>query len=179
MARQQGGNGASPISGSLEAIAEIARESVASMSDIVWAINPQRDSLIDLTSKMRRHAEEVFPLRGIELKFITPDHALELKLGVEARRDLYLVFKEAVNNAARHSDCERAEIELRIEGSRLILTVSDNGRGFDPAAWTEGAGLLSMRRRADDLGGELSLDSRIGAGSRVQLTIPLANNRLL
>jgi signal transduction histidine kinase len=163
VARRQGAAGASPVSGSLQAIAEIARESVASMSDIVWAINPQRDSLIDLTRKMRQHAEEVFMLRGIELKFIAPGHAPDLKLGVDVRRNLYLVFKEAVNNAARHSDCARAEIELHVEDARLRLTISDNGRGFDPAARTEGNGLLSMRRRAADLGGELSLESIIGA----------------
>jgi ligand-binding sensor domain-containing protein/two-component sensor histidine kinase len=176
VSRQLGGDGDSPVSGSLQAIAEIARESVASMSDIVWAINPQHDSLIDLTRKMRRHAEEVFMLRGIELKFIAPDPAPDLKLGVDVRRNLYLVFKEAVNNAARHSDCARAEIELRVEGAWLRLTVSDNGRGFDPAARTEGNGLLSMRRRAADLDGELSLESQIGASSRVRLTIPLANS---
>jgi signal transduction histidine kinase/ligand-binding sensor domain-containing protein len=175
VAKQQGGNGASPVSGSLQAIAEIARESVASMSDIIWAINPQRDSLIDLTRKMRQHAEEVFVQRGIELKFIAPDPAPDLKLGLDVRRNLYLVFKEAVNNAARHSDCARAEIELRVEEARLRLTISDNGRGFDPAARTEGNGLLSMRRRADDLGGELSLESSVGAGSRLRLTIPLAH----
>jgi signal transduction histidine kinase len=176
VARRQGDNDASPVSNSLQAIAEIARESVASMSDIVWAINPQRDSLIDLTRKMRQHAEEVFMQRGIELKFIAPDHALDLKLGLDVRRNLYLVFKEAVNNAARHSDCARAEIELRVEGARLRLTISDDGRGFDPAARTEGNGLLSMRRRAADLGGELSLESSVGVGSRVRLTIPLARS---
>jgi signal transduction histidine kinase len=146
------------------------------MSDIIWAINPQRDSLIDLTRKMRQHAEEVFVQRGIELKFIAPDPAPDLKLGLDVRRNLYLVFKEAVNNAARHSDCARAEIELRVEEARLRLTISDNGRGFDPAARTEGNGLLSMRRRADDLGGELSLESGVGAGSRLRLTIPLAHS---
>ena len=176
VARQQGAAGASPVSGSLQAIAEIARESVASMSDIVWAINPQRDSLIDLTRKMRQHAEEVFMLRGIELKFIAPGHTPDLKLGVDMRRNLYLVFKEAVNNAARHSDCARAEIELHVEEARIRLTISDNGRGFDPAARTEGNGLLSMRRRAADLGGELSLESSIGVGSRVRLTIPIARS---
>jgi len=178
VARQQDGDGASPVSGSLQAIAEIARESVASMSDIVWAINPQRDSLIDLTRKMRQHAEEVFLLRGIELKFIAPAPAQDLKLGVDVRRNLYLVFKEAVNNAARHSNCSRAEIEVRVEEARLRLTISDNGRGFDPAARTEGNGLLSMRRRAADLSGELSLESHIGAGSRLRLTIPLAHSWL-
>ncbi len=178
VAKQQGANGDSPVSGSLQSIAEIARESVASMSDIVWAINPERDSLRDLTRKMRQHAEEVFTLRDIELKFTAPDAARDLKLDAHVRRDLYLVFKETVNNAARHSGCARVEIEMRVEEARLTLTISDDGRGFDPAARTEGNGLLSMRRRAAALAGELILESRVGVGARVRLTIPLARSWL-
>jgi signal transduction histidine kinase len=172
--QDRGANGGSPISGSLQSIGEIARESVASMSDIVWAINPERDSLLDLTRKMRQHAEEVFTLRDIELKFTAPDAAQDLKLDAHVRRDLYLVFKETVNNAARHSGCSRVEVELRVEGASLTVTIGDNGRGFDPAAWTEGNGLLSMRRRSAALGGELIIESHGGAGARVRLTIPLA-----
>ncbi|HKQ79501.1 MAG TPA: two-component regulator propeller domain-containing protein [Blastocatellia bacterium] len=174
--QDKGANGDSPVSGSLQSIGEIARESVASMSDIVWAINPERDSLIDLTRKMRQHAEEVFTLRDIELKFTAPDASLDLNLDAHVRRDLYLVFKETVNNASRHSGCSIVEVELRIEGASLTLTIGDNGRGFDPAARTEGNGLLSMRRRSVALGGELFLESRVGAGARVRLTIPLARS---
>ncbi|MGH9845470.1 MAG: sensor histidine kinase, partial [Blastocatellia bacterium] len=176
--QNRGANGDSPVGGSLQSIAEIARESVASMSDIVWAINPERDSLIDLTRKMRQHAEEVFTLRDVELKFTAPDAARDLKLDAHVRRDLYLIFKETVNNAARHSGCARVEIELRVEGERLSLTISDDGRGFDPAARTEGNGLLSMRRRSAALGGELILESRCDGGTRMRLTIPLAQSWL-
>jgi signal transduction histidine kinase len=172
--QNRGDNGSSPIRSALQSIAELARESVGSMSDIIWAINPERDSLIDLTRKMRQHAEEVFTLRDIELKFTAPDAAQDLKCDVNVRRDLYLVFKESVNNAARHSGCSKVEVELRVEGASLTLTVSDNGRGFDPAARTEGNGLLSMRRRSEALGGELSLESRADAGARVRLTVSLA-----
>ncbi|MBS1786108.1 MAG: ATP-binding protein [Acidobacteria bacterium] len=178
VAKQQGANGNFPVGGSLQSIAEIARESVASMSDIVWAINPDRDSLIDLTRKMRQHAEEVLTLRDIALRFTAPDSAQDVKLDVNARRDLYLVFKETVNNAARHSGCARVEIELRIEGARLTLTISDDGQGFDPAAQTEGNGLLSMRRRATALGGELLFESRVGCGTSMRLTIPMARSWL-
>ncbi|HEX2489000.1 MAG TPA: two-component regulator propeller domain-containing protein [Blastocatellia bacterium] len=174
--QNRGDNGSSPIRSALQSIAELARESVGSMSDIIWAINPERDSLIDLTRKMRQHAEEVFTLRDIELKFTAPDAAQDLKCDVNVRRDLYLVFKESVNNAARHSGCSKVEVELRVEGASLTLTVSDNGRGFDPAARTEGNGLLSTRRRAAALGGELILESRAGGGASVRLTVPTARS---
>jgi len=132
----------------LVSIARISRESVSAMSDIVWAVNPQRDTLQDLVRRMRRHAEEVFTLRDIRLDFSAPDEEQHQRLGVDVRRALFLIFKEAVNNAARHAQCERVEIELRADGPSLCLRVADDGRGFDPTMEGEGNGLLNMRRRA-------------------------------
>jgi signal transduction histidine kinase len=159
--------------GPLASIARIARESVASMSDIVWAINPARDSLLDLTRRMRQHADEIFTLRGIELHFNAPVAHDGLRLDVDVRRDLLLIFKEAVNNSARHSRCSRVEIDLRVEGSRLLLIVADNGVGFDPSHESDGQGVLSMTRRAQRLKGVLEITSRSGLGTTVRLTLPL------
>jgi ligand-binding sensor domain-containing protein/two-component sensor histidine kinase len=159
--------------GPLSSIARIARESVSSMSDIVWAINPKRESLLDLTRRMRQHAEEVFTLRDIDLRFNGPSAADSLKLGMDVRRDLLLIFKEAVNNCARHSRCERVEIDLRVEGPRLVLTVVDHGVGFDPSMQGDGQGLLSMERRAHRLNGSLGITSGPGGGTAITLNIPI------
>jgi ligand-binding sensor domain-containing protein/two-component sensor histidine kinase len=159
--------------GPLASIARIARESVSSMSDIVWAINPKRESLRDLTRRMRQHADEIFTLRHIELHFTAPGAADSLKLGVDVRRDLLLIFKEAVNNAARHSRCSVVHIDLRIEGARLLLTVADNGEGFDKSTDSEGQGLTSMQRRAQRLRGLLEITSVSGSGTTVAIAVPL------
>ena len=177
VARRQLGEGAERPDGPLLSIARISREAVATMSDIVWAINPQRDSLRDLVSRMRRHAEEVFTLRGIELSFDAPEDGQRLRLGVDVRRDLFLIFKEAVNNAVRHSRSTRVEIELWAEGSGLCLRLSDNGVGFDPSAEGGGHGLMSMRRRAEDLGGRLEVESSTGGGTTVTLRLHRARPR--
>ena len=91
----------------LASIAGIARESVSAMSDIVWAINPKRESVADLIRRMRQHAEEVFTLRDIELRFNADGAHDSSRLGIDVRRELLLTFKEAVNNAARHSQCSQ------------------------------------------------------------------------
>lgn len=143
------------------------------MSDIVWAINPARDSLLDLTRRMRQHADEVFTLRGIELHFTAPGAHDGLKLGVDVRRDLLLIFKEAVNNSARHSRCSRVEIDLHVDGSRLLLTVADNGVGFDTSLESDGQGVMSMRRRTHRLKGTLEITSGNALGTTVTLTIPM------
>jgi signal transduction histidine kinase/ligand-binding sensor domain-containing protein len=158
--------------GPLPSIARIARESVSSMSDIVWAINPKRESLLDLIRRMRQHADEIFTLRDIELRFNAPSAADSLRLGVDVRRDLLLIFKEAVNNAARHSKCSRVDIDLRIEGSRLVLVVVDDGVGLDTSLEREGQGLTSMQRRAQRLKGTLEITSDKGSGTTVRLDIP-------
>ena len=164
--------------GPLSSIARIARESVSSMSDIVWAINPARETLLDLTRRMRQHADEIFTLRDIRLRFDASDVRPELRLGVDVRRDVLLIFKESVNNAARHSSCTSVEISCRVEGSRLVLTIADNGAGvFDASLESEGQGLRSMRRRAQRLRGTLDIASGSGLGTIVTLTVPLGSIR--
>ena len=155
----------------MTSIADIARESVASMNDIVWAISPDHDSLLDLTRRMRQHAEEVFAFRDVDLDFNAP--VFDLKLSVGVRRDVLLIFKEAVNNAAKHSDCTKVVIDFRCENSVLHLRIEDNGKGFVEDLENDGQGLRSMTRRADALGGNLKIDSRNDGGTIIELRLLL------
>ena len=170
--QQPGGNGeeSSPLS----SIARISRESVASMNDIVWAIDPQRDHLVDLVRRMRREAEELFAARDIELTFLAPGEEQDLRLSVDVRRDLFLIFKEAINNAARHSRCKQVAIDFRIDGPWLTLQIGDDGVGFDPSTDSDGHGLENMRRRAAALGGELTVRAVINEGTTILLRVPYA-----
>jgi ligand-binding sensor domain-containing protein/signal transduction histidine kinase len=170
VARQRSG----PVNGnSLTSIADIARESVASMNDIVWAIAPEHDSLLDLTRRMRQHSEEIFAQREIELHFDAPSEDTDLKLSVGIRRDVLLIFKEAVNNAARHSGCTKVQIDFFCEHSFLKLRVKDNGSGFVPGnGETVGQGFRSMTRRSEALGGQLTINSMIGLGTDIQFVLP-------
>ena len=171
VAKQRSTNGNDNM---LSSIAEIARESVASMNDIVWAIGPDHDRLLDLSRRMRQHAEEIFEMRDIELDFDAPTMDTDLKLSVGVRRDVLLVFKEAVNNAARHSGCSRVQIDFHCENSRLTLTVKDNGVGFDPERYeSDGQGLRSMMRRSKSLSGALKIDSQKGVGTKVEFELSL------
>ena len=172
-AQAHGADRSSDPGGSLASIAGIARESVSSMSDIVWAINPRRDSLLDLTRRMRQHAEELFTQRGIALRFDAPVEQEALKLSVDVRRDLLLIFKELVNNAARHSGCSRVEIDFHVKGARLILAVVDNGVGFDTSVASEGQGLTSMKRRAQRLKGAFEIASTTLTGTSVFVSVPI------
>jgi ligand-binding sensor domain-containing protein/signal transduction histidine kinase len=159
----------------LSLIARISRESVDAMSDIVWAINPHRDRLRDLTGRMRLFAGEICVGRDISFRFHAhPPNQVDqdLRLSIDVRRQTFLIFKECVNNIVRHSACTQADIELSVAGKGLVLTLADNGQGFDPASVKEGHGLASIKRRAASLGGDLQIISTPGKGTIVSLKIP-------
>ena len=158
--------------GPLEAIATIARESVGAMSDIVWAVNPKRETLRDLTRRMRQHADELFTQRGIQLRFTGPADDTR-RLSMDVRRDVLLVFKEAVNNAARHAGCTAVDISLRVDQGQLALAIVDDGVGFDSTGESEGNGLASMQRRAARLRGTLRVERHSPSGTLVSLSVPL------
>src|SRR5262249_60497362 len=178
VSRRRLGSEQHSVGESLSQIANTSRDLVDSMSDIIWAINPRRDRVSDLTQRMRGFASDVFTAREIEFSFRAPEGGLELRLDAGLRRQLYLIFKEAVNNAARHSRCTQAEIEFEVTQDRLLLRVRDNGRGFDPngdaATSRNGAGLVSMRERAEALSGEIEIITQANSGTAVKLNLPLS-----
>jgi len=157
----------------LHSIAEISRSSVSSMSDIVWAINPQKDSFLELVRRMRSFAEEILGQKEINLVFNVPEFAGELKLDADIRRNIFLIFKESINNTVRHSRAEKVEIELDVLKNILILTIKDNGAGFETTRNCEGNGLTNMKRRAADLKGKLQILSEKEKGTEIVLEVPL------
>ncbi|HEU5240286.1 MAG TPA: two-component regulator propeller domain-containing protein, partial [Pyrinomonadaceae bacterium] len=170
--RQQVMSIGSPANERLAQIADIARETVESMRDIVWAINPQRDRFSDLAGRMRRFADDTLSARDIALRFIAPINDGDTRLGPDVRREVFLIFKETINNIVRHSECREAEIKLQTQNGWLILQVSDDGQGLDCTQLNEGQGLSSIRERAKRLGGECQFISN-GKGTTVILRTPL------
>lgn len=97
----------------------------------------------------------------------------DVAVGANVRRELFLLFKEAVTNMARHAGCSEADLEFREDERGLFLQVADNGRGFNVAALSDGHGLSSMRRRTEALGGHFDVVSAPGRGTILTFTIPL------
>jgi len=168
-----GAEQAAAASEPLDLIATASRELVDSMSDIVWAINPQKDHLSDLTQRMRRFAADSLTARNIRFQLSLPETGEDMPLGANLRREVFLIFKESVNNMVKHSGCSEAWLELSFTDGMLRLSLRDNGRGFDPTRESEGHVLLSMRERAEGIGGKLAIQSQLNAGTLVQLQVPL------
>ena len=165
------GNGAAEQM--LSVITTTANESVESMGDIVWAINPRGDSLEPVIQRMRRFASDRLTAANITFEFRAPEEVGRVEMGADVRREVLLFFKEAVNNLIRHSECTEATVDVRLSGSQLMLTINDNGKGFDASRATDGQGLLSLRKRASTLRGTLALTSQPHQGTNVVLRFPI------
>jgi signal transduction histidine kinase/ligand-binding sensor domain-containing protein len=170
VARQRADGAGVPLAEPLGQIADTARSSVDSMSDIVWAVDPSRDSLRDLAQRMRQMAGDLCAARQVALAFEAPD--ANVPLGADERRELFLFFKEALTNALEHSGCRRLRAVLALEPTRLLMRLADDGRGMPAEPPETGHGLRNMRRRAERLGADLAIEAREGEGTTVSLSIP-------
>ena len=168
----------SPVAAPLAQIADTSRDCVDAMSDIVWAVNPQRDHLSDLTHRMRRFAEDLLDAKDIDFTIRSTLDDKDVPLGADLRREVYLIFKECVNNLVKHSACTEAAVTFSVGGPWLVVSITDNGKGFEPttsgnATGMGGHGLASMQRRARALGGSLQIDSGASRGTSVTLKVPI------
>ncbi|HWD00687.1 MAG TPA: ATP-binding protein [Candidatus Sulfopaludibacter sp.] len=163
----------------LQEIASLARSMVQDMSDIVWAVNPRHDRFEGLVHRMRRFANDTLGGVDIDLAFEADKLPGDFSVPLEARRPLYLAFKEAVNNVARHSGATKAAISLHLVENTLNLRVEDNGRGFEPGQTYDGEGLASVGRRMKDVGGSALWESRPGAGTCFTAVLPLRDRASL
>jgi ligand-binding sensor domain-containing protein/signal transduction histidine kinase len=171
-------NGESPhLARTLAEIGNLSRELVDSMSDIVWAINPAHDKLSDLVHRMRRFATETLTAKEMVIEFQAPAEDEHLQTGAEARRQIFLIFKEAINNIGRHSQATRAEVEFASSRGVFELRLRDNGIGFSVDEVAAGNGLSSIRKRASELGGSASLRSAPGEGTEWMIHIPRLGTR--
>jgi len=172
IARRAGGSDSTLVQNYATKIAAIARELIDSMSDIVWTINPGKETLADLEQRMREFAGEMLLPRNIGLDFETAPADSKTPVGIEARREILLIFKEAIHNVVRHSGCTRTRVLLEYREGHLLLEVRDNGCGFAGRPG-EGNGVCNMRRRADAIQGQLEFHSVEGEGAIMKLVVPL------
>jgi two-component system, NarL family, sensor histidine kinase UhpB len=141
------------------------------MSDIVWTINPVNDTLEKIVFKMKEFAADILEPLNIQYNFAEAGQFHNTRLGLQIRKDLYLVFKEAVNNAAKYSRCTRVDIAVRNNDRVIEMEIRDNGDGFDREAVKNGNGLKNMEERATQLHGELSIVSKRGAGTVIKIRV--------
>ncbi|HJW28150.1 MAG TPA: ATP-binding protein, partial [Saprospiraceae bacterium] len=157
----------------LTRIEENAGDMIQSMSDIVWMINPKYDNFTYVIQRMENFASGFLSLKDIQYTLTKESGIEELKLDMEKRKNIFLIFKEALHNAAKHAGCRKVDIHLNVSGRMLDMIIADDGTGFEPAHQQNGNGLDNMAKRAEEVGGQFKLDSRAGEGTTIQVIIPV------
>ncbi len=155
----------------LNTIGESSRKMLDAMADIVWTINPENDQFEKIILRMRSFAFELLGAKGIDFEFIADDQIAQVKLPMEVRKNLYLIFKEATNNMVKYSGADKALFSITEERGHLTMLIRDNGKGFDATQTTQGNGLKNMKKRAEEIRGHLWVDSALGEGTTIQLKI--------
>lgn len=157
-------------------MSESSKEMIENMSDIVWAIKPSNDSFENTSNRMFNFASELCNAHDITLNMPMQQELENIKIGMEERRDLYLIFKEALNNAVKYAKATKIDINFSTSQDSLIMSVMDDGIGFNPESnslKSGGNGLRNMKDRAALHGWELKIISKEGSGAEVELMISI------
>jgi ligand-binding sensor domain-containing protein/signal transduction histidine kinase len=175
--------GQEPVARKLEAIAGTSRDLLQTLDEIVWAVNPHNDTLEHLAAYLGQYATEYLQNTAVECELHIPRGLPHCPFSAEARHNLFLAFEESLNNALKHGRPTRIRVHMQLAPGRFEIFIEDNGRGFElqpePAlsaavSGRAGNGLQNMRQRLAILDGQCTITSRLGHGTTVKLSVPLA-----
>ncbi|MGN6421314.1 MAG: two-component regulator propeller domain-containing protein [Pseudobacter sp.] len=159
-------------------ISESSSRIMEAMDDIVWSINPVNDSMRKIVARMKEFAGNVLEASDIDYSFVVDEAVKDMTFDMEWRREIFLVFKEAVNNIVKYAKASKVDITLKRQKNVLLMTITDNGVGFRSNSGQQGTvrgnGLRNMRKRAEAMNGSLQIISAPESGTSVELRIPLA-----
>ena len=156
----------------LDDIAESSRRLVGDMGDIVWSLDPRRDQIGDLASRLRAFGSDLLETRGVEWAVDAPTEESDLRLPSDVRRQLYLVFKEGIHNIGKHSDARKAALRLQLRDGQICGDLTDDGRGMTGGR-AGGNGLASMRARVTQLAGSIEIVPAADGGTSIHIVVPL------
>jgi signal transduction histidine kinase len=152
-------------------IASQSRAMLDAMDDIIWAVNPKNDHFNDLAVRMHEFAVPLLEARNIAFDININEDILNTQIKMAARKNIFLIFKECINNILKHSCCTVMQVSVKKINNQVELIISDNGKGFDVNAPHSRNGLLNMKKRADEIGGVFYVTTQSGKGTLVKLLV--------
>jgi ligand-binding sensor domain-containing protein/signal transduction histidine kinase len=159
----------------IKRIHKVAKGSTQSIRDIIWLTNPSSDSVKDLIAKMKEVADNT--LGKFNLNFDYPKDVSEINLLPETKRNLFFIYKEALNNIVKHAEAKNVDIKLLVEKSSILLSIKDDGKGFNALENFGGNGLKNIRSRANEINADLKFESNPGIGTLLELTANITQTR--
>ena len=157
----------------LQRISEEVQSSSQAMDDIIWSVNSHNDSLQETMARMRRYTAELFDNSEVSCHMQIDDETGYKKLSMEQRRDVYLIYKESLNNIRKHANASNVWIEVRQNHNHLFIQIRDDGKGFNTTLVTGRNGLKNMRSRVEKWKGKMLVTSGTNSGTIIEIQIPL------
>lgn len=157
----------------LDRASEDIQQVSESLSDIVWNINSRYDDVENLFIRMKRYAADMLEGKNIDYEIEFPEHAANLKIGIDKRKDFYFIFKEGINNIIKYSDATKATVTIKLKHQLLELAIIDNGKGFSKEKINGGNGLQNMQHRALVWDATFKIETEIGKGTSIHLKMKL------
>lgn len=159
-------------SSKLEEISTNAREVVDSFQEIIWSVNPRYDTLDNLADFLTQYASRYLGKAGLRCRLDIPADAPALRIPAAVRHNVMMVVKEVLNNSVKHAQACEVNVKLSWAHDGLTIAIRDDGRGFDPTEVSQfGNGLANMRNRLEAIGGQLTVESSIGQGTSVLISV--------
>lgn len=154
---------------SLAFMQKSAGEMVSKLSDIVWLLNPQQDTILELIGRLGEYGKQMTQVRNMQMRIDLPSDLSSRHIPLDARRNIYLFCKEAINNAVKYSNGKWVVLQVKSIGHQLIFSITDDGHGFDETIVRHGNGLINMQKRAEDIGAVFHIDSIVNQGTKLEL----------
>ena len=158
---------------SLNIMQESSGDMVKKLNDIIWLLNPEQARLQQLVEKLEEYTRQLAEYKNVSVSVDIMDTISAIELPLEVRRNIYLIFKEGINNSFKYSQATSIDLTVRAADSYLEFILQDNGIGFDTELVKKGNGLDNMHSRATEIGAALHLDASPGRGTRLSLTYRL------
>ncbi|MGH1365067.1 MAG: ligand-binding sensor domain-containing protein [Calditrichia bacterium] len=147
----------------LSSIAIMCQEMISRMSDVVWSIDARNDRIQNMLERMQDAADTLLTNNDIHVHFSQEGLQLDKRIPVDIRQNIYLIYKEAINNIAKYSDANAATIRFVNSGGRFRMTIHDDGKGLEDSQKRSGHGLRNMHMRAKAIDADLTIASDNGA----------------
>lgn len=167
-------NGNRQFHENIHTISKAAKDLVDNMSSLIWTLSPENNSLDNLVTRLREHASDYLDELSLTYRLDFPEHIPDIRISGNVQRNVFLTFKEALNNAVKHAEANQLSVEMKLADNRLDLKIADNGKGFKTEAVKKnGHGLYNMRQRMGSIKGDFVIRSEEGRGTEVNICVPL------
>jgi len=157
-------------------ISKISRELVSALYETVWTVDPENDNLDELGNYLCQIVNQLCERAQFRCRFYTVDLPSDIQVSSQIRHNVSMAVQEAVHNVIKHAGAAEVAMDIKFTNDLLVITIRDDGNGFKPVDNSSGNGLINMKKRLSDIGGQCLVESQLGKGTAIQLSVTIESS---